>query len=170
MPLAISALHIPEGLTAQVLVISEIFEGLAVLVPTAILAALERKRIDAYGLPVRLAFGKHFWEGTAIGVLSAGAVGVAMIASGAMVVNGLALQGAGSRKRRPAMARRNGARRPKRGVHVPRLSSPSAKPRDGVLAWRRFCFHSFSGRRTSRRPDETPSTSPTSFCSACCCV
>ena len=93
MPLAISALHIPEGLTAQALLISEIFEGLAVLVPTAILAALERKRIDAYGLPVRLAFGKHFWEGTAIGVLSAGAVGVAMITSGAMVVNGLALQG-----------------------------------------------------------------------------
>jgi uncharacterized protein len=94
VPRALSALRVPDGLTAPGLLVSEIFEGLAVLVPTAILAAFERRRIDAYGLPVRLAFGKRFWEGTAIGVLSAGTVGVAMIASGAMVVNGFALHGA----------------------------------------------------------------------------
>lgn len=94
VPRAMSALRVPEGLTAFGLLVQEVFEGLAVLIPTAILAAFERKRIDAYGLPVRLAFGKRFWEGTAMGVLGAGAVGVAMIASGAMVVHGLALQGA----------------------------------------------------------------------------
>lgn len=94
VPRAMSALRVPEGLTASHLLVSEIFEGLAVLIPTTILAAFESKRIDAYGLPLRLAFGTRFWEGTAIGVLSAGAVGVAMIASGAMAVHGLALHGA----------------------------------------------------------------------------
>ena len=82
------ALRIPDGLTALGFLVVEIFEGLAVLVPTAILAAFERRRIDTYGLPLRLAFGKRFWEGTAIGVASAGAVGLAMIATGAMVVHG----------------------------------------------------------------------------------
>jgi uncharacterized protein len=93
MPLAIAALHVPQGLTAYGMLLSEIFEGLAVLGATAALAAFERKRIDAYGLPARLAFGKQFWEGTAIGVVSAGAVAVAMLACGAMVVHGLALHG-----------------------------------------------------------------------------
>ena len=93
VPWAIRVLHVPEGLTASGLLVSEVFEGLTVLVPTAILAAFERQRIDSYGLPVRLAFGKRFWEGAAIGVLSAAAVGVAMIASGAMVIHGLALRG-----------------------------------------------------------------------------
>jgi uncharacterized protein len=94
VPRAMNALGVPEGLTAYGLLVSEIFEGLSVLVATAALAAFERKRIDAYGLPVRLAFRNRFWEGTAIGVLSAGAVAFAMIASGAMVVHGLALHGA----------------------------------------------------------------------------
>jgi len=93
VPWAIRALHVPAGLTASGLLVSEVFEGLTVLIPTAILAALERRRVDAYGLPVRLAFGRRFWEGASIGVLSAGAVGVAMIASGSMVIHGLALRG-----------------------------------------------------------------------------
>jgi uncharacterized protein len=88
------ALNLPSGLTAYGLLLSEIFEGIAVFGATAVMAALERNRIDAYGLPLRLAFGGNFWEGTAIGVVTAGAVGLAMIASGTMVVHGLALQGA----------------------------------------------------------------------------
>ncbi len=93
IPPAAAALRLPSGLTAQAMLLSEIFEGLAVFGATAVFAALERKRIDAYGLPVRLAFGKRFWEGTAIGVVTAGAVAGAMIASGAMTVDGLALHG-----------------------------------------------------------------------------
>jgi membrane protease YdiL (CAAX protease family) len=93
VPSALTALRAGNGLTAQALLVIEVFEGLAVLVATALLAAFERRRIDAYGLPARLAFGQRFWEGAAIGVIGAGAVGVAMVAVGAMVVHGLALRG-----------------------------------------------------------------------------
>lgn len=94
VPRVNSALHVPAGLTAWGFVISEIFEGLAVLGATAVLAVFERRRIDSYGLPISRAFGKRFWEGATIGILMAGAVGIAMIASGTMVVHGVALQGA----------------------------------------------------------------------------
>lgn len=93
IPRLVVALRLPEGLTAFGFLVFEIVEGVTVLVPTAILAALEHERIDAYGLPVRQAFGRRFWEGVGIGVASAGAVGIAMLASGTMVVHGLALQG-----------------------------------------------------------------------------
>jgi membrane protease YdiL (CAAX protease family) len=75
------------------MLVAEVVEGVAVLLATGLLAAFERRRIDAYGLPVRLAFRNHFWEGVAIGVVCAGAVGIAMISAGAMRVNGLALHG-----------------------------------------------------------------------------
>lgn len=93
VPGAIAALHLPSGLTAQALLVEEVGEAIAVLVATGVLAAFERKRIDAYGLPVRYAFGAKFWEGAALGALAAGLVGVAMIGVGAMTVQGLALQG-----------------------------------------------------------------------------
>jgi hypothetical protein len=90
IPRAFEALRVPSGLTAYALLISEIFEGIAVFGATAVLAAFERQRIDAYGLPVGSAFGKFFWEGTAIGIVVAAVVALAMIASGAMIVHGLA--------------------------------------------------------------------------------
>lgn len=93
VPQVILALHVPDGLTAYGFLVAEIFEAIAVFGATAVLAAIERKRIDAYGLPFQLAFGKRFWEGTAIGVVTAGLVAIAMLASGAMAVTGLALHG-----------------------------------------------------------------------------
>ncbi len=93
VPSLVGALRIPEALTAYGMLVAEILEAIPVLIATGVLAAFERKRIDAYGLPVRLAFRGRFWEGVGIGVVSAGAVGVAMIGSGAMVVSGLALHG-----------------------------------------------------------------------------
>jgi|HubBroStandDraft_4_1064222.scaffolds.fasta_scaffold00009_133 membrane protease YdiL (CAAX protease family) len=93
LPSLMKALHVPESLNSFAFLIAEIVEGITVLVATGVMAACERRRIDAYGLPVRLAFRGEYWEGFTIGVAGAGAVGVAMIASGAMVVHGLALQG-----------------------------------------------------------------------------
>lgn len=95
VPPVAEALHMKGGggIGAPVMLLTEIFEGIAVFVATGVFAAFERKRIDAYGLPVRLAFRGHFWEGVAIGVVTAGAVALAMISAGAMVVNGLALHG-----------------------------------------------------------------------------
>ena len=93
LPPAANALHLGPGLTAQALVLEEIAEAIAVLLATGAAAFFERRRIDAYGLPVRLAFGRRFWEGVALGVLAAGAVAVAMLTTGAMAVSGLALHG-----------------------------------------------------------------------------
>ncbi|HVN69556.1 MAG TPA: CPBP family intramembrane glutamic endopeptidase [Candidatus Binatia bacterium] len=94
-PFVLTALHLDENtLNAPAFVVAEIFEGVAVFGATAVLAAFERRRIDAYGLPVRLAFGRRFWEGVVLGALMAGGVAVAMIAVGAMVVHGVALHGA----------------------------------------------------------------------------
>ncbi len=93
-PPLLAALHLGNSLNAPAFLVTEIVEGIAVFGATGIAAALERKRIDAYGLPVRLAFGGRFLEGAAIGVASAAAVALAMIATGAMVVRGVALHGA----------------------------------------------------------------------------
>lgn len=94
VPFGIKALHVDtNGLNAPLFIVVEVAEGLAVLVATGVLAACERQRIDAYGLPVRLAFRKQFWEGAAIGVLSAAAVALAMVGTGAMVVHRIALHG-----------------------------------------------------------------------------
>jgi uncharacterized protein len=94
VPPALKAFGLDDRtLNAPAFVVAEIAEGLAVFGATAILAVLERSRIDAYGLPIRLAFGKRFWEGGAVGVVMAAGVAGAMMASGAMVVRGLALHG-----------------------------------------------------------------------------
>ncbi|HZV76470.1 MAG TPA: CPBP family intramembrane glutamic endopeptidase [Candidatus Babeliales bacterium] len=93
LPPAAGLLHLARGLTAPAMLLEEIAEGIAVLIATGAAALFERRRIDAYGLPVRLAFGRRFWEGAALGILAAGGVGLAMLATGAMTVNGLALHG-----------------------------------------------------------------------------
>lgn len=94
LPRLLTALHVSfNGLTAASLIFQEVAEGICVFVATGILALCERRRIDAYGLPVRLAFGARFWEGAAIGVVAAGGVALAMMAAGGMVVHGLALHG-----------------------------------------------------------------------------
>ncbi len=94
VPRALDVLNIhANGLAPSAFVVVEVAEGLAVLFATGVMAVLERRRIDAYGLPVRLAFRSQFWEGVAIGVLGAGAVAGAMMASGSMVVGGIALHG-----------------------------------------------------------------------------
>lgn len=94
LPRLLTELHVNvNGLTASGLIYEEIAEGVCVFIATGILALCERRRIDTYGLPVRLAFGRRFWEGAAIGVVAAGGVALAMIAAGGMVVHGVALHG-----------------------------------------------------------------------------
>jgi len=60
---------------------------------TAAFALYERRRVDSYGLPLRLAFGKLFWEGTAVGFVWPALVALGMIALGGMRINGLAITG-----------------------------------------------------------------------------
>lgn len=81
------------GLSAAGVAYYESINLLTALLLTWILGLYEGRRVDDYGLPVRQAFGTRFWEGFAIGVVSAGAVALGMIVLGGMQVHGLALQG-----------------------------------------------------------------------------
>jgi uncharacterized protein len=60
---------------------------------TALFALYEGRRIDSYGLPLKLAFGRNFWEGAAIGCALPTTVAVGMLALGGMEVRGFALSG-----------------------------------------------------------------------------
>lgn len=86
--------HLDENaLTAQMLILSEIVGFLIVLIVTGAAALLERRRIDSYGLPLNRRFGRLFWDGAFVGVLTIIFVGLAMLVAGGMQLHGLALQG-----------------------------------------------------------------------------
>ena len=82
-----------NALTAELLVLSEIVGFLIVLIVTGAAALLERRRIDSYGLPVNRRFGRLFWDGAFVGLLTIIFVGLAMLAADGMQVHGLALHG-----------------------------------------------------------------------------
>lgn len=88
-----AVLHIPPGLTAGNIAISEIGTFLAALICTAAFAFYERRRIDSYGLPLDRMLRAPIWEGAAAGVIGAGLVALGMIALGGMQVKGLASGG-----------------------------------------------------------------------------
>ncbi len=50
------------------MIFAETLTFLVVLIPALVLARLERRPAGAYGLPLRGAFGKHFWTGAFWGV------------------------------------------------------------------------------------------------------
>jgi membrane protease YdiL (CAAX protease family) len=82
-----------NALTAELLILSEIVGFLIVLIVTGAAALLERRRIDSYGLPLNRRFGRLFWDGAFVGVLTIIFLGLAMLAAGGMQVHGLALHG-----------------------------------------------------------------------------
>jgi CAAX protease family protein len=82
-----------DELSAPSLFIEELVGLFIVLLVTGIAAFLERRRVDDYGLPVRQAFGRLFWKGMLAGFLVVIFVGGGMLATGAMQVHGLALNG-----------------------------------------------------------------------------
>jgi uncharacterized protein len=82
-----------NALSAQMLILSEIVGFLIVLIVTGAAAFLERHRIDSYGLPLNRRFGRLFWDGAFVGVLTIIFVGLAMLVAGGMQLHGLALQG-----------------------------------------------------------------------------
>lgn len=92
-PLA-QLLRVDEStLNSASLLVGEIVSASGVIAATWIFAAIDRKRVDAYGLPVRLAFRGRFWEGAALGILTAAAVAGGMYALGGFVIHGFALRG-----------------------------------------------------------------------------
>jgi len=89
---AAAALH-ATALSPRTGAFYETINLLTALILTGLFGLYEGRRVDDYGLPIRLAFGARYWEGFAIGVANAAAVALAMIALGGMTVHGLALHG-----------------------------------------------------------------------------
>ena len=86
-------LHIGTELSAGSTFFYELELLVVAAIVTAILARFEGRRIDDYGMPIKLAFGKLFWEGLAVGMVWAGLDACGMIALGGMKISGLALHG-----------------------------------------------------------------------------
>jgi uncharacterized protein len=78
---------------AKFFALNESFIFIGIWVATTIAALLERRSIFSYGLPLREAFRGKYWEGIAVGIVTAGLVGIAMYATGGFVVSGFALRG-----------------------------------------------------------------------------
>lgn len=87
------ALHLPEGFSAQVIFLYELGLSVMAALLTGVFAAYERRRIDSYGLPLREAFGRLFWEGVVVGFVMPAIVALGMLALGGMQVHGVALSG-----------------------------------------------------------------------------
>jgi len=83
-------LHVPPGLTAGNIALSEIGTFIVALILTGAFALYEHRRIDSYGMPVDRALRLPTLEGVGAGIVMAGAVAVGMIALGGMQVKGLA--------------------------------------------------------------------------------
>jgi len=55
--------------TARGLFVSESLSFLIVFLPACVMARFERRPLGDYGLPLRSAFGKRFWQGCALGLV-----------------------------------------------------------------------------------------------------
>lgn len=82
-----SALNVPGMFLREAIVF------IAVLAALALAALLEHRSMFSYGLTPADAFGGKFWEGTAIGIVSAALVALAMYATGGFAISGFALRG-----------------------------------------------------------------------------
>jgi len=89
-------LNIPDNppWTPGLLLGGEAVQLVFALVATAILGRIEKRPFAAYGVALRAAFGKLFWEGALWGILSIGAVIGMMALAGGYTVSGLAIHGA----------------------------------------------------------------------------
>ncbi len=82
-----------QALSAPGLILGEILNLIPLLAGTAVVALLEHRRIDSYGLPLERASGGLFWNGAFLGLGGAIFVALGMLVTGAMRVHGVALHG-----------------------------------------------------------------------------
>jgi hypothetical protein len=86
----VALLHVPPGLTAGNIALSEIGTFIVALILTGAFALYEHRRLDSYGMPVERAFRLPTLEGVGAGIVMAGAVAIGMLALGGMQVKGFA--------------------------------------------------------------------------------
>ena len=77
--------------SAYGMILSEGLLFVAVLVPTAIMALIERRPMGVYGLPLRAAFRRHFWSGALWGFINLSLVMLCMIVVGVYTIGGIDL-------------------------------------------------------------------------------
>jgi membrane protease YdiL (CAAX protease family) len=82
------------GFTPGVIIVGEAIQLAFALAGTAILGRIEKRPLAAYGIPLRQAFGRLFWEGALWGFLSISAVIALMASAGGYTVSGLHVHGA----------------------------------------------------------------------------
>jgi membrane protease YdiL (CAAX protease family) len=89
-------LNIPDNppWTAGLILGGEAVQLVFALAATAILGKIEKRSLAAYGVALRAALGKLFWEGALWGLLSISAVIGMMALAGGYTVSGLAIHGA----------------------------------------------------------------------------
>ena len=80
--------------TPRILVLGELIFAAGAYIPAWGLSLLEKRPFGAYGLPLRGAFGKLFWQGTVLGLAEINAVIAAMAALGAYRFGSIAIHGA----------------------------------------------------------------------------
>jgi uncharacterized protein len=90
---ASSSTGLDTGFTAGSIGFGEFRNLIAALLCTGVFARYEHRRVDSYGLPVKLAFRWHTFEGAVTGLVLAGIVGVGMLLLGGMQIKGLADSG-----------------------------------------------------------------------------
>ncbi len=73
--------------------VSELELLIAAMIPAVVMARVEKRPFDVYGLPRRSAFGKLFWIGAAWGFLALTVLILAMRGAGLFYFGGLALHG-----------------------------------------------------------------------------
>lgn len=86
-------LHLDRALSATNLIVSDLFDLVIILIMTGVAARFERRRVDGYGLPLSEAFGSFFWNGALLGFLTIIFVGLGMLFTRGMRVQGVALHG-----------------------------------------------------------------------------
>jgi membrane protease YdiL (CAAX protease family) len=92
----IARLFLGRGLSPiapKVLITGESIFAAAALAAAAVMSRLEKRPFGAYGLPLRGAFGKLFWQGVSFGLLEISLVIGAMAAFGSYHFGSLAIHG-----------------------------------------------------------------------------
>jgi membrane protease YdiL (CAAX protease family) len=89
-----SKLHLDlKAFSAVSFIVSDGFDFIVILIVTGVIAFLERRRIDGYGLPINEAFGRWFWNGVLAALATIIFVAAGMLISGGMRIHGIALHG-----------------------------------------------------------------------------
>ena len=83
----------PNAFSAPTIIVSDGIDLVLILIVTGLVAFFERRRIDSYGLPINEAFGGLFWNGALAALAMIVFVGAAMLITGGMRIQAVALRG-----------------------------------------------------------------------------